>query len=52
MPSFSLQGVFERRGDQGLVLTEIADGVSVEEVQKASGFKLNVATDLKTMPQA
>jgi 3-oxoacid CoA-transferase subunit B len=35
---------------QGLVLREIAQGVTAEEVQKLTQPKLKVAADLKTMP--
>jgi 3-oxoacid CoA-transferase subunit B len=35
---------------QGLVLREVAQGVTAEEVQKLTQPKLKVAADLKTMP--
>ena len=38
--------VFENRGGK-LVLTEIAEGTTVEEVQSKTEFKLDVAGDLK-----
>ena len=45
-------GVFELDKDKNeLVLTEIGEGLSVEEVQKATEFKLNVSPDLKPMQQ-
>jgi 3-oxoacid CoA-transferase subunit B len=34
---------------EGLVLHEIAPGLTVEDVQKATGAKLQVSAELKTM---
>jgi acyl CoA:acetate/3-ketoacid CoA transferase beta subunit len=34
------------------VLTEIADGVTVEQIQEATGFKLVVSPNVKPMQQA
>jgi 3-oxoacid CoA-transferase subunit B len=34
---------------EGLVLDEIAPGLTVEDVQKATGAKLQVSAELKTM---
>ena len=44
-------GVFEvdRTGQRGLVLSEIARGVSVEEVTGKTGARFTIAKDLKTM---
>jgi 3-oxoacid CoA-transferase len=41
--------VFEVKKGQGLVLTEIAEGVTVEEVKKATQAPFTVAATLKTM---
>ena len=38
------QGVFEINKDTGIVMTEIADGVSVEDVKAATGCDLKVST--------
>jgi acyl CoA:acetate/3-ketoacid CoA transferase beta subunit len=35
-----------------MTLTEIAEGYSVEDVQKATGCKLNISSELKPMRQA
>ena len=43
-------GVFELR-DNEMVLTEIDQDVSLDQVRAATGFKLKVADDLKTMTQ-
>jgi len=45
-------GVFEVNKEQGLVMTEIGKGFSVEDVQKATGCELKVHPDLKPMRQA
>ena len=46
-------GVFEMSKDKGcFVLTEIADGVTVEQVQEATGFTLEVSPTLGSMQQA
>ena len=39
--------VFRNVGGE-FVLTEIAEETTLEEVQKYTGFKLNVSSDLKT----
>ena len=41
-------GVFEFP-ESGIMLTEIAEGVAVEDVVKATGCKFDVSPDLKTM---
>ena len=38
--------------NKGLVLTEIAEGVSVEQVKEATGCSFVVAENLKPMQQA
>ena len=38
--------------DSGMHLVEIGEGFSVEDVQKATGCQLIVASDLKPMQQA
>ena len=38
-------------GQKGLTLTEIADGVSVEDVRAATGAELRIPDDLKPMAQ-
>ena len=45
-------GVFEIDKDAGMVMTEIGENFSVEDVQKATGCKLNISSDLKPMQQA
>lgn len=46
-------GVFEMSKDKGcFVLTEIADGVTVDQVQEATGFSLEVSPTLGPMQQA
>ena len=45
-------GVFEIDKDAGMVMTEIGENFSVEDVQKATGCKLNISPDLKPMQQA
>jgi hypothetical protein len=42
------QGVFEFT-DNGMVLTEIGEGFSVEDVRASTGAKFTVALDLKPM---
>lgn len=37
---------------KGLVLTEIAPGVTVEEVQKSTGCEFSVSPNLREMQQA
>ena len=37
-----LQGVFEVDHEKGLILSEIADGVSVEDVKAATGSSFQV----------
>eukprot|EP00914_Ancora_sagittata_P001369 GHVO01003598.1.p1 GENE.GHVO01003598.1~~GHVO01003598.1.p1 ORF type:complete len:407 (+),score=61.36 GHVO01003598.1:332-1552(+) len=44
-------GVFEVKQGQGLVLTEIADGVTLDEVKAATECDFDVADDLKPMQQ-
>ena len=43
--------VFTIDSKNGLLLTELADGVSVEDVKTATGCSFNVASDVKPMPQ-
>ncbi|BFY99807.1 hypothetical protein BsWGS_02846 [Bradybaena similaris] len=42
-------GVFEITKESGLTLTEIADGVSVEEVKKSTGCEVKVSPNLRPM---
>jgi len=42
-------GVFEIKPDVGMVMTEIADGVSVEDVKAATGCDLKIADNLIPM---
>ena len=44
--------VFEVVKGQGLVMTEIAEGQTVEQVRKATGCDFKVAENLKQMAQA
>lgn len=46
------QGVFEVDKNDGIVMTEIGDDLSVEDVQKATGCKLNISPNLRPMQQA
>jgi 3-oxoacid CoA-transferase len=43
-----LQCVFEVNGDKGLTLTELAKGVTVEEVQQKTACKFHVVEQLAT----
>ena len=46
-------GVFEMSREKGcFVLTEIAEGVTVDQVQEATGFSLEVSPSLGSMQQA
>jgi len=45
-------GVFEIKPDVGIVMTEIADGVSVEDVKAATGCDLKIADNLIPMQSA
>lgn len=45
-------GVFDVDAEKGLTLTEIAEGVSLDEVKAATGCPFHVAEDLKPMRQA
>jgi 3-oxoacid CoA-transferase len=45
-------GVIEVDRKTGLTLTEIADGVSVDEVKAATGAPLNIPDDIIAMRQA
>jgi len=45
-------GVFDVDAEKGLTLTEIAEGVSIDEVKAATGCPFAVAADLKPMRQA
>eukprot|EP00096_Caligus_rogercresseyi_P009454 TRINITY_DN3219_c0_g2_i1.p1 TRINITY_DN3219_c0_g2~~TRINITY_DN3219_c0_g2_i1.p1 ORF type:complete len:514 (-),score=116.42 TRINITY_DN3219_c0_g2_i1:490-2031(-) len=42
-------GVFEVDGEKGMTLTEIAEGLTVEDVQKATGCELVISPDLIPM---
>lgn len=42
-------GVFEISQDKGLTMTEIADGVTVDDVKKATGCEVNVSPNLRPM---
>lgn len=44
-----LQCVFEVDKEKGLLLTELADGVSVEEIVTGTGCEFNVSPQLKKM---
>lgn len=44
--------MFDIDKDRGMTLSEIADGVTVDQVKAATGCKLNIASDLKPMQQA
>ena len=43
------QGVFDVHWNKGLTLTEIAEGVTVEEIQSKTEAPFKVAADLKIM---
>lgn len=45
------KAVFDVDQERGLILTEIADGVSVEEVITSTGCNFEVSPDLKPMGQ-
>lgn len=45
-------GVFECDKSKGLILSEIADGVTVEQVKSSTGCNVNVSDNLKPMQQA
>lgn len=45
------KAVFEVDSEKGLTLTEIADGVAVEDVVMSTGCNFQVAEDLKPMGQ-
>lgn len=44
--------VFKVDKGQGLILTEIADGVKIDEIMKKTGCDFKIAEDLKPMGQA
>ena len=44
-----LQGVFEIDKEKGMVLTEIGEGFTVEDVQAATGCKLIISENLINM---
>jgi len=46
-----LKAVFEVIPEEGLLLTEIADGVTVQEVVDSTGCMFKVSPDLKPMGQ-
>ena len=48
---FFFQGVFEC-GKNGLTLTEIAEGVTLEQVRSSTGCEVKVVDNLKPMQQA
>jgi 3-oxoacid CoA-transferase len=43
--------VFKIDKGQGLILTEIADGVKIDEIMKKTGCDFKIAEDLKPMGQ-
>ena len=45
------KAVFDIDYDKGMTLIEVADGVSVEEVQSSTGCKFNVSSNLRLMQQ-
>ncbi|XP_063437637.1 succinyl-CoA:3-ketoacid coenzyme A transferase 1, mitochondrial-like [Mytilus trossulus] len=45
------KGVFDVSPDQGLILIEIADGLSVEDIKQCTGCSFHVSSDLKPMGQ-
>lgn len=49
--SLTLKAVFEVDKEDGLTLTEIADGVSLQEVVDCTGCMFQVSPDLKPMDQ-
>jgi 3-oxoacid CoA-transferase len=48
---FLFQGVFSVDKEVGLTLTEIADGIGVEDIIAATGCEFAVSADLKPMVQ-
>ncbi len=48
----SPQGVFDVDPEKGLILSEINDNVTVEDVQKATGCAFHVSPSLKPLQQA
>ena len=48
---FLFQGVFSVDKEEGLTLTEIADGIGVEDIIAATGCEFEVSEDLKPMVQ-
>jgi len=48
---FLFQGVFTVDKEVGLTLTEIADGIGVEDIIAATGCDFEVSPDLKPMVQ-
>lgn len=48
---FLFQGVFNVDKEEGLTLTEIADGVGVEDIIAATGCEFGMSPDLKPMVQ-
>lgn len=46
---FYFQCVFEVDKDKGLVLTELADGITVDDVLASTGCKFQVADKIKPM---
>lgn len=46
---FFFQCVFEVDREKGLTLTELADGVSVEDILVSTGSEFNVAPKIKKM---
>ena len=46
------QAVFKVDYDQGLTLTELGDGVSIDDVRAATGCPFKVSDDLQPMKQA
>jgi len=48
---FLFQAVFTVDKEEGLTLTEIADGIGVEDIIAATGCEFEVSPDLKPMVQ-
>lgn len=46
---YFFQCVFEVDKENGLTLTELADGVTIEDVQMSTGCQFHVSKDLKKM---
>ena len=49
MTFLKFQGVFETNKDNGMTLTEIGEGFSVDDVKAATGCQLNISENLQNM---